>query len=92
MYSWAEESSFTTPVVKYQETRSYVVATIDFSDEVNASVISKVLRENQIVDTEHYRKLGRNQLRVAMFRAIDPDDIAVICGAINYIVGQLLLY
>ncbi len=66
------------------------MATIDFSDEVDASVISKVLRENQIVDTEHYRKLERNQLRVAMFRAIDPNDIAVICGAINYIVGQLL--
>jgi phosphoserine aminotransferase len=64
-----------------------VVATIDFADSINAATVAAVLRANGIVDTEPYRKLGRNQLRVAMFPAIDPDDVAALCACINYVVG-----
>ena len=67
--------------------RSHVVGTIDFVDAVDAAAVAKVLRANGIVDTEPYRKLGRNQLRIAMFPAIDPDDVAALCACINYVVG-----
>jgi phosphoserine aminotransferase len=66
-----------------------VVGTIDFVDAVDASVLAAVLRANGIVDTEPYRKLGRNQLRIAMFPAIEPDDVASLCACINYVVGAL---
>jgi phosphoserine aminotransferase len=69
--------------------RSHVVGTIDFVDAVDAAKVAKVLRANGIVDTEPYRKLGRNQLRIAMFPAIEPDDVAALCGCINYVVGAL---
>ena len=69
--------------------RSHVVGTIDFVDAVDAPAVAKVLRANGIVDTEPYRKLGRNQLRIAMFPAIDPDDVAALCACINYVVGAL---
>ena len=65
------------------------MGTIDFVDAVDASVVAAVLRANGIVDTEPYRKLGRNQLRIAMFPAIEPDDIASLCGCITYVVGAL---
>ena len=67
LYNWAEKTAYTTPFVAEEANRSYVVGTIDFTDEVDASVVAKVLRANGIVDTEPYRKLGRNQLRIAMF-------------------------
>ena len=89
LYTWAEASDFATPFVHNPAQRSNVVGTIDFSDGVDAAVIAKVLRANGIVDTEPYRKLGRNQLRVAMFPSVDPDDVASLCASINYVVGNL---
>ncbi len=89
LYTWAEQSDFATPFVEKPSERSHVVGTIDFVDAVDAAAVAKVLRANGIVDTEPYRKLGRNQLRIAMFPAIEPDDIAALCGCINYVVGAL---
>ena len=89
LYAWAEASDFATPFVTREADRSHVIGTIDFVDAVDATTVAKVLRANGIVDTEPYRKLGRNQLRIAMFPGIDPDDIAVLCGAINHVVGAL---
>jgi phosphoserine aminotransferase len=89
LYTWAEQSDFATPFVDKPSERSHVVGTIDFVDAVDAAAVAKVLRANGIVDTEPYRKLGRNQLRIAMFPAIEPDDIAALCGCINYVVGAL---
>ncbi len=89
LYTWAESSDFATPFVQREQDRSHVVGTIDFIDTVDASAVASVLRANGIVDTEPYRKLGRNQLRIAMFPAIDPDDIASLCACINYVVGAL---
>ena len=89
LYTWAEESDFASPFVQKASERSNVIGTIDFADGVDATVIAKILRANGVVDTEPYRKLGRNQLRIAMFPAIDPEDIAALCGSINYIVGNL---
>ena len=66
-----------------------MVGTIDFDDSVEAATVAAVLRANGIVDTEPYRKLGRNQLRIAMFPGIDPEDIASLCACINYVVGAL---
>ncbi len=89
LYSWAEASEFATPFVANPADRSNVVGTIDFNDEVDATVIAKVLRANGIVDTDPYRKLGRNQLRIAMFPSVDSEDVASLCACINWIVGNL---
>ena len=89
LYSWAEQSDFAAPFVENPSERSHVVGTIDFVDTVDASQVAKVLRANGIVDTEPYRKLGRNQLRVAMFPAIDHEDVAALCACISYVVGTL---
>ena len=90
MYSWAEASSFAAPFVADPAMRSSVVATIDLdADVVDANVVAGVLRANGIVDTDSYRKLGRNQLRVAMFPAIDPADIAALTACIDHVVGEL---
>ena len=89
LYTWAESSGFATPFVKNPVERSNVVGTIDFADDVDAAVIAQVLRANGVVDTEPYRKLGRNQLRVAMFPSVDPEDVASLCASINYVVGNL---
>jgi phosphoserine aminotransferase len=69
--------------------RSQVVVTIDFDENIDAAAIAKVLRANGVVDTEPYRKLGRNQLRVATFTAIEPDDVAALIGCIEYVVENL---
>jgi phosphoserine aminotransferase len=66
-----------------------VVGTIDFRDDIDATVIAKVLRANGVVDTDPYRKLGRNQLRVAMFPSVDSEDVASLCASINWVVGNL---
>ena len=79
-----------TPFVERPEDRSHVVATIDLDESIDAVQVSKVLRENGIVDTESYRKLGRNQLRIALFPAIDPDDVAALTGCIDYVVAALV--
>jgi len=89
LYTWAEASGFATPFVTNPQHRSNVVGTIDFADDVDATVIAKILRANGIVDTDPYRKLGRNQLRIAMFPSVDPDDVASLCACINFIVGNL---
>ncbi|HEY7946118.1 MAG TPA: phosphoserine transaminase [Acidimicrobiales bacterium] len=89
LYTWAEQSDFAMPFVEKPSERSHVVGTIDFVDAVDAAAVAQVLRANGIVDTEPYRKLGRNQLRIAMFPAIDPEDVAALCGCINYVVGAL---
>jgi phosphoserine aminotransferase len=89
LYTWAEQSDFAEPFVARPSDRSHVVGTIDFVDAVDAAAVAKVLRANGIVDTEPYRKLGRNQLRIAMFPAIEPDDVASLCGCINHVVGAL---
>jgi phosphoserine aminotransferase len=89
LYSWAEASDFATPFVKNPAHRSNVVGTINFKDEIDALEIAKVLRANGVVDTDPYRKLGQNQLRVAMFPSVDPEDVASLLACINYIVGNL---
>ena len=89
LYSWAEASDFATPFVQNPAQRSHVVGTIDFNEDIDANVIAKVLRANGIVDTDPYRKLGRNQLRIAMFPSVDPEDVALLCASINWIVGNL---
>jgi phosphoserine aminotransferase len=89
LYGWAEASEFATPYVTDPALRSNVVGTIDFDDSIDASVVAKVLRANGIVDTEPYRKLGRNQLRVAMFPAVEPSDVAALTRCIDHVVAQL---
>jgi phosphoserine aminotransferase len=88
LYGWAEASSFATPFVKDQAKRSLVVGTIDFSDEVDAAAVAATLRANGIVDVEPYRKLGRNQLRVGMFPAIEPSDVEALTACIDYVVER----
>ena len=89
LYSWAEAASFATPFVTDPALRSQVVGTIDFADDVDASAVAKVLRANGIVDTEPYRKLGRNQLRVAMFPAVEPDDVSALTACVDWVVEKL---
>ena len=89
IYRWAEASEFATPFVAKPEERSNVIATIDFDDSVDAAAIAKVLRANGVVDTEPYRKLGRNQLRIATFVAIEPDDVSALLECIDFVVGEL---
>lgn len=89
VYTWAEASSYATPFVTRPEDRSQVIVTIDFKDDVNAATVAAVLRANGIVDTEPYRKLGRNQLRIATFTAIDPEDVSALTACIDYIVDRL---
>ena len=89
IYSWAEASEYATPFVVNPEERSNVIATIDFDDSVDAAQVAKVLRANGVVDTEPYRKLGRNQLRIATFVAIDPEDVTALLASIDYVVGEL---
>ncbi len=89
LYSWAEASDFAQPFVANPEQRSPVVGTIDLVDAIDAEVIVKILRRHGVVDTDPYRKLGRNQLRIAMFPNIDSEDIASLCACINYVVGAI---
>ncbi len=89
LYGWAEKSDFATPFVVAPADRSPVVATIDLDDSIDAKAVNKVLRANGIVDTEPYRRLGRNQLRVAVFPSVEPDDVTILTGAIDYVVSKL---
>ncbi|MGH3545128.1 MAG: aminotransferase class V-fold PLP-dependent enzyme, partial [Mycobacteriales bacterium] len=89
LYGWAEASSYAMPFVKDPELRSPVVGTIDFDPSVDASAVAKILRAHGVVDTEPYRKFGRNQLRIAMFPGIDPSDIEALTGCIDYVVERL---
>lgn len=89
LYGWAEKTAYTTPYVADPDHRSLVIGTIDFDESIDASAIAKALRANGIVDTEPYRKLGRNQLRIAMYPAIDPADIEALTACIDYVVDAL---
>jgi phosphoserine aminotransferase len=89
LYSWAEKTSYTTPFVTDVAMRSKVVGTINFDDAIDATKIAAALRENGIVDTEPYRKLGKNQLRIGMFPAVDPSDVEALTKCIDHVVAAL---
>jgi phosphoserine aminotransferase len=89
LYGWADEHELATPFVTDPVQRSLVVGTIDFSEEIDAAVLASTLRANGIVDVEPYRKLGRNQLRVAMFPATDPDDVRALTACIDWVLERL---
>jgi phosphoserine aminotransferase len=89
IYDWADGHQYATPFVKDTAARSTVTATIDFDERVDAAALAKALRANGIVDTEPYRKLGRNQLRIALFPAIEPDDVATLTRAIDWLVERM---
>ncbi len=90
LYAWAEATAYTSPFVAAPSARSLVVGTVDFTDQVDAASVAAVLRANGVVDVEPYRKLGRNQLRVGMFPAVDPDDISKLISSIEYVVSQII--
>ena len=89
IYGWAEGSDYATPFVTDPALRSHVVATIDLDDTVQATDVSAVLRQNSVLDTDSYRKLGRNQLRIALYPAIDPEDVEALTACIDYVVERL---
>jgi phosphoserine aminotransferase len=89
LYSWAAQSPFATPFVADPAMRSPVVGTIDLAETVEADTVAAVLRENGIVDTESYRKLGRNQLRIGLFPAVDPQDVAALTACVDYVAARL---
>lgn len=89
LYGWAEASAYAQPFVAKPDDRSPVVGTIDFDPSVDAGTVSKVLRANGIVDTESYRKLGRNQVRIALFPAVEPDDVAALTRCIDFVADAL---
>ncbi len=89
IYRWAEQTEYTTPFVSDASNRSHTVATIDFVDDVDAARVASTLRAAGIVDVEPYRKLGRNQLRIAMFPSIETDDLARLTAAIDYVVDRV---
>jgi phosphoserine aminotransferase len=89
LYDWAEKSPYATPFVAEPRLRSLVVGTVDLADSVDAAAVAKVLRANGIVDTEPYRKLGRNQLRIGMFPAVDPADVEALTACIDVVVEKL---
>ena len=89
LYTWAESVDYATPFVADPAHRSQVVVTIDFDEQIDAAAVAKTLRANGIVDTEPYRKLGRNQLRIATFTAIEPADVRALIGCVEYVVERL---
>ena len=89
LYSWAEANPVTSPYVSDPSLRSNVVGTIDFEDSVDAAALAGVLRANGILDTEPYRKLGRNQLRISMYPAVDPEDVTALTQSIDYVLERL---
>ncbi len=89
LYGWAEQTDYTSPFVPEPEHRSRVIATIDFDEAVSADEVAATLRANGVVDTEPYRKLGRNQLRIATYPAVDPDDVAALTACIDHVVQAM---
>jgi phosphoserine aminotransferase len=89
LYGWAERTSYTTPYVANPDHRSLVIGTIDFDESISADAIAATLRANGIVDTEPYRKLGRNQLRISMYPAVDPADVEALTACIDHVVARL---
>ncbi|SDS34191.1 phosphoserine transaminase [Microlunatus soli] len=88
LYSWAEATDGVTPFVSDPQLRSPVIGTIDFDGSIDAGWLAATLRKNGVVDTEPYRSLGRNQLRIGMFAAVDPDDISALCGCLDYLLAR----
>lgn len=89
LYAWAEKTAYTTPFVTDPSMRSNVVGTINFDDAIDATKVASALRSNGIVDTEPYRKLGKNQLRIGMFPAVEPSDIDALTASIDFVVNAL---
>ncbi len=89
LYGWAERTGFTTPFVTDPAKRSLVVGTIDFDEDIDAAALAATLRANGIVDVEPYRKLGRNQLRIGMFPAVDPPDVEALTACIDWVVENV---
>jgi phosphoserine aminotransferase len=89
LYEWAERHPHASPFVAYPAKRSLVVGTIDFDEQIDAAAIASTLRANGIVDVEPYRKLGRNQLRIAMFPATEPSDVQALCACIDWVLERL---
>jgi len=89
LYEWADASPIATPFVSDPASRSSVIVTIDIDDSIDATSITSALRSNGIVDTEPYRKLGRNQLRIGTFPAVEPDDVRALTGCLDYVIAQL---
>jgi phosphoserine aminotransferase len=89
LYAWAERSGYATPFVADPAVRSPVVGTIDLADSVDAAAVAATLRANGIVDTEPYRGLGRNQLRIGMYPAVEPDDVSALTECVDYVVARL---
>ena len=89
VYDWADAHKFASPFVKESADRSPVTATIDFDERVDAAQLAAILRHNGIVDVEPYRKLGRNQIRVALFPAIEPDDVTRLTRAIDFVLEHM---
>ena len=89
IYGWADQSNVATPFVSKPNLRSNVIATIDFDEKIDATEITKALRANGILDVEPYRKLGRNQIRVAMFPAIEPTDVSKLTQCVDYVIERL---
>ena len=89
IYEWATASSYATPFVTDPAKRSQVVATVDFDESIDAEVVAKVLRANGVVDTEPYRKLGRNQLRISVFPAVEPSDVRQLLKCIDFVIAAL---
>jgi phosphoserine aminotransferase len=89
LYGWAERSGYATPFVLAPANRSLVVGTIDFADAVDAKLLASTLRANGIVDVEPYRKLGRNQLRIGMFPAVDPADVQALTACVDWVVERI---
>ena len=89
LYEWAGKAPYATPYVADPAQRSQVVGTIDFDERIDARGLSAILRANGIVDTDSYRKLGRNQLRIGMFPAVDPADVQALTACVDYVVERL---
>ena len=89
IYEWATASAYATPFVTDPAKRSQVVATVDFDESIDAEVVAKVLRANGVVDTEPYRKLGRNQLRISVFPAVEPSDVRQLLKCIDFVIAAL---
>jgi phosphoserine aminotransferase len=89
IYDWATASSYATPFVTDPAKRSQVVATVDFDESIDAEVVAKILRANGVVDTEPYRKLGRNQLRISVFPAVEPSDVRQLLKCIDFVIAKL---
>ena len=89
LYDWAAERDWATPFVADPAHRSPVVGTIDLDESISAPAVTAALRANGVVDVEPYRKLGRNQLRVGMFPAVEPGDVRALTGCVDYVVAAL---